>query len=142
MLPTAHAQDEAQAMHEQMMMHHHQPMVGEDKRIDLHLTPEMKAHQLAMMRSHLETIQKIISLMANSDFMKASQIAHSQLGLTEEMKRMCMMFTKDYAELGMAFHHSGDALGDALQTGDAPKSLRALGVTLNYCVQCHAKFHD
>ena len=125
------------------IMHHNMIHTTSDERISLHLSPEMKLHQLANMRSHLEAVQTIVGLIAEREFEKASEVAHSKLGLTEEMQKMCNMFKNDeFKELGLAFHKSGDLLGDALKTKDTDKSLRALQNTLGYCVQCHAAFHQ
>ncbi len=125
------------------MMHHHMNHSINDGRISLGLSPAMKQHQLSNMRSHLEAIQTITSLIAEEEFEKASEIAHSKLGLTEEMRKMCNMFNnEDFTALGLAFHESGDSLGEALKTKDTTKSLRALQKTLGYCVQCHAAFRQ
>ena len=114
-----------------------------DNRTSLGLSAKMKHHQLSNMRAHMSAIQKIAGLLAEGKFEKASKIAHAQLGLTEEMKQMCDMFeNEDFKRLGLAFHNSGDELGDALQTKDMKKSLQALSKTTGYCVQCHEKFRQ
>ena len=125
--------------------HSHMGMAHDtmDKRISLGLSPEMKQHQLSNMRAHLAAIQKISALLAEKQYDKASKIAHSQLGLTEEMKKMCDMFeNEEFKTLGLAFHNSGDELGDALKARNMKKSLRVLNKTLGYCVQCHEKFQQ
>ena len=125
------------------MTHHNMQHSMKDGRISLSLSPEMKQHQLSNMRSHLEAVQAIIGLIADEKFEKASETAHSKLGLTEEMEAMCNRFNNnDFTALGLAFHESGDALGDVLKTGDTNKSLRALQTTVGYCVQCHATFRQ
>ena len=125
------------------MKHHNMNHSMNDGRVSLNLSPQMKQHQLSNMRSHLEAVQAIISLIAEGDFDKGSEIAHSKLGLTEEMKSMCNMFSNnDFKSLGLAFHESGDVLGEVLKTKDTNKSLRALQTTLGYCVQCHATFRQ
>jgi hypothetical protein len=122
-------------------MHHGNAM--DDKRISLNLSPMMKQHQLTNMRSHVEAIQSIVELIAEGDFDNASKIAHSKLGLTEEMKQMCNMFgNQDFTKLGMEFHKSGDELGDVLEKRDVNLSLKALNKTMGYCVQCHAAFRQ
>ena len=114
-----------------------------DDRISLGLSPAMKQHQLANMRNHVEAVQSIIGLLAEGAFDKASHIAYSKLGLTEEMKKMCNNFeNENFKNLGLAFHKSGDALGDTLKTKDFTKSLGALHTTMTYCVQCHATFRQ
>jgi len=124
------------------MMHHDMKQIN-DGRISLGFSPEMKQRQLATMRFHLEAVQAIVSLIAEREFDKASTIAHSQLGLTEEMQKMCNMFSNnEFKTLGLAFHKSGDDLGDALKTQDTKKSLLALHNTLGYCTQCHATFQQ
>jgi cytochrome c556 len=139
--PTSFAGDNEQQINlreDHNMMNH-----ANDGRISLGLSPQMKTHQLANMRSHVEAIQTIIGLIGNGDFNKASEIAHSRLGLTENMKRMCNMFTNDdFKNLGLQFHKSADVLGETLKTKNINKSLRALQTTMGYCVKCHATFRQ
>lgn len=138
---TSHAKDEGGPTGH--TAHHAMMQSMGDGRISLGLSPEMKQHQLSNMRSHFEAVQSIVALMAEGEFDKASQTAHSQLGLTEEMRQMCDMFADEqFRKLGLAFHASGDALGDVLQTGDLKKSLHALQATMGYCVQCHATYRQ
>lgn len=126
-----------------MMRHNISMQDTSDSRTALNLSPEMKQHQLANMRSHVEAVQTIVGLIAKGEFDQASLVAHSKLGLTDEMKKMCGMFgNEDFNKLGLAFHKSGDELGDALKTTDMKKSLQALHVTMGYCVQCHATFRQ
>lgn len=131
---------------EHMQHHGHQHSMGMsmmDTRISLGLSAEMKQHQLANMREHTEAVQSIIGLMSENKFDEASRIAHGKLGSTPEMQKMCsMMGDEKFMELGLAFHKSGDDLGDALQTRDVNKSLRALNKTMQYCVTCHATYRQ
>ena len=128
------------------MMHRNHHAMHEsiiDTRISLNLSPEMKQHQLSIMRSHVESVQSIVGLISIGDFDQASKVAHAKLGLTHEMKQMCGMFgNEQFEKLGLAFHKSGDELGNALQTKDVSKSLQALHDTMGYCVQCHATFRQ
>lgn len=134
------AADESDTMGHMM---HHQMYAIDDQRTSLDLSPEMKQHQLTNMRSHVEAMQSIVGMLAEGEYDNAAQVAHSRLGLTDEMKKMCDMFDNvDFKKLGLAFHKSGDELGDALQTKDLNNSLRALHNTMGYCVQCHAKFRQ
>jgi len=134
--------DEKEANMEQMS-HHNMEHSMDDGRISLGLSPQMKQHQLSNMRSHLEAVQAITGLIADGEFDQASEMAHLKLGLTEEMIRMCNMFdNKNFTELGLAFHKSGDELGEVLLTKDTSKSLHALQATVGYCVQCHATFRQ
>jgi cytochrome c556 len=130
------------------MMHHDGMSHGNmrdliDTRISLNLSAEMKQHQLRNMRSHLEAVQTITGLLAKRKFDQAAQIAHARLGLSAEMKKTCGMFGNEkFEKLGLAFHNSGDALGDALSTRNLDKSLQALNVTMGYCVRCHATYRQ
>lgn len=125
------------------MLHHDKSHAMNDDRTVLKMSPLLKQHQLSNMRSHMEAVQSIIGFLAKGDFDRAAQEAHSKLGLTEEMKTMSGMFGNEkFRSLAVAFHQSGDELGDALQTKDTNKSLQALYVTMGYCVQCHAAFRQ
>jgi TolA-binding protein len=125
------------------MGNHHHDMSMMDTRTSLGLSPQMKQHQLSNMRGHVEAIKSITGLMAENKFEEASQIAHTQLGLTPEMQSMCGMFdNENFKKLGFAFHNSGDDLGDVLKTKDVNASLRALNKTMQYCVECHATYRQ
>ena len=124
-------------------MHHKMMNSTHDKRISLGFSPAMKQHQLANMRSHVQAVQSIVGLVSEGSFEKASHIAHSKLGLTDEMKKMCNSFKNEaFRNLGLAFHKSGDELGEALKTKNITVSLKALHTTMGYCVQCHATFRQ
>jgi len=132
-------------MADQATQHHmkHMESASSDHRVSLKLTPQMKQHQLANMRSHLEAVRDIIGLMASEKFDEASDIAYNKLGLTPEMEKMCSMFGNDgFKQIGLAFHKSADDLGSVLKTKNATKSLQALRSTMNYCIQCHASFRQ
>ena len=129
--------------HTAQMSHNNMEHSVNDSRISLGLSPQMKQHQLSNMRSHLEAVQAITGLIAEGEFDQASEMAHLKLGLTEEMNRMCNMFdNKNFTELGLAFHKSGDELGEVLLTKNTNESLHALQATMGYCVQCHATFRQ
>ena len=131
----AHADDK--------MMHHHHDIGAMDMRTPLGVTGEMKQHQLANMREHVEAISSIVSLMADRKFDEASRIAHDKLGLTPEMQGMCGMFNNaGFEKLGLDFHKSGDELGYALKSKDVDASLRALNNTMQYCVACHSTYRQ
>lgn len=122
---------------------HHHEMNMMDTRTSLGVAGEMKQHQLSNMRQHVEAITSIVGLISENKFEEASKIAHSKLGQTPEMQAMCGMFNNEkFKTLGLAFHKSGDDLGDALQTKDVNASLRALNKTMQYCVECHATYRQ
>lgn len=134
----------AAADNEKMQMgNHHHEMSVMDTRTSLGISPELKQHQLSNMRGHVEAIKSIVGLMSEGKFDDASKIAHAKLGLTPDMQAMCGMFNNEkFEKLGLAFHKSGDELGDALITKDVNASLRALNKTMQYCVECHATYRQ
>jgi len=132
----------ADDQHNNMEPHRHEAPLS-DSRISLGLNPHLKGHQLAIMREHLGAVNTILLLLAESKFREASKVAHTKLGMTPEMQAMCISFHNEhFTALGLAFHRSGDELGDVLQTGDSGASLRALNKTMQFCVECHATFRQ
>jgi len=126
-------------------MHQSKMPQSDDPRTSLNLSAPMRRHQLAMMREHLKAVDDIVAYIAQGKFDAASKTAHSKLGLTPEMKKMCAMLGKrnsDFRKTGLAFHKSADELGDTLKKGDLNQSLHALHTTMNYCIQCHATFRQ
>lgn len=114
-----------------------------DSRISLNLNDMQKQHQLSNMRSHLEAVQTLITLIANDEFDKASKVAYNQLGSTTEMKLMCASFgNKQFENLGLNFHKEADNMSEILKTKDKKKSLQALSKTMNSCISCHATFRQ
>lgn len=129
--------------HENHQHNMHSAMHAMDTRISLGVSAEMKQHQLSNMREHLAAINSIIGLLSENRFEEASKIARTKLGLNPEMQKMCSSFGNEkFTALGMAFHQSGDDLGDALKTKDVNTSLRALNKTMQYCVECHAVYRQ
>jgi len=141
---TAFAQDMNSSDH--MMKHSgmHAMNQSDDGRISLGLGPMQKQHQLANMRSHLKAVQSIVGLISAGEFNEASKVAHKKLGLTPEMQQMCnnMSTNKEFKSMGLAFHQSGDELGEVLKSKDLKRSLKALHTTMNYCISCHATFRQ
>jgi len=114
-----------------------------DGRIALGNSLEMNQHQLANMRDHVQAVQSIIGFLSEGKFDEASKTAHSKLGLTPDMKKMCNNTNNaEFKQLGLSFHKSGDELGDVLKTKNMQESLGALQTTMSYCVQCHATYRQ
>ena len=117
--------------------------MGFDKRISLELNPMQKNHQLKNMRSHLEAIQNIITLLTAEEFDEASKVAYTKLGSTTEMKLMCASFGDEgFEHLGLEFHESADEMSEIFKGRDKNESLKALSNTMSYCVQCHATYRQ
>lgn len=111
-----------------------------DTRRTLDVPDAMKEHQKQNMREHLRAVQQVTALMAHEEWDQAAGVAHAQLGLTDEMRRMCSMFGPEFMAMGLEFHESGDRLGEALKTKDRHKAQAALAETLEKCVVCHDTF--
>lgn len=124
-------------------VNHNATALTRDKRTSLDLSPQMKMHQLANMRSYVKAVQSIVGLIADNHFNEASEVAHTKLGMTEGMGKMCNKIDNDdFKKLGKTFHKSADTLADILKTKDTKKSLQALNTTMGYCVQCHEVFRQ
>jgi len=127
--------------------HMGQPMMGQqkmmDQRLSLNLPPMRKQMQLENMRKFLVSVQSILNLMVAEEWDQAAEVAHNQLGLTPQMKKMCTSFeNQDFVKLGLAFHTSADSLGNVLARGDKTAALQALANTRAYCNNCHAQFRQ
>jgi hypothetical protein len=118
-----------------------QTMDVNDPRLSLKLNPMQKQHQLMNMRSHVEAVQKIVSLLAVDKYDEASVIAYEKLGTTTQMKLMCASFGNEgFEKLGLEFHKSADKMSEIFKLKNKQNSLNALSNTMNYCVQCHATY--
>ncbi|HKI61319.1 MAG TPA: cytochrome c [Mariprofundaceae bacterium] len=153
-----------------MMMGNGMPAVA-DERESAGIPEQMKARHLARMRSHLEAVHDIIEAIAAGEFDKASEVARTGLAMAgmgggrgmgkgmgmgpgqgmgpgmcggpNKNAGMCQgMSNEGFKSLGMAFHESAGKLAEVLKTGDEKESLRALGNTVNYCIQCHATYRQ
>jgi len=90
--------------------------IENDSRISLNLNPMQKEHQLMNMRSHLEAVQNIISLLSDEKYDVASKVAYTKLGSTTEMQLMCSSFdNKAFEKLGMDFHKSADKMSEVFK---------------------------
>ncbi|MGV6845248.1 MAG: hypothetical protein ACWA42_03875 [Lutibacter sp.] len=126
-------------MHNQMMMHN--MTFEKDNRIALLVSPQKAKHQLKNMRNHVVAVQTIIDLLSKDEYEKASDVASSKLGLTNEMKMMCSSFNNQkFEQLGLEFHKNADKMAEIFKSKDKNKSLEALSTTMKSCVACHASF--
>jgi len=132
--------EEVQMHNHSKMMMHNMKMTA-DTRIALNVSPDKAQHQLMNMRNHVKAVQEIIGYLANDEYDKASEVAATKLGLTDEMKMMCSSFGNDeFEKLGLTFHNNADKMSEIFKLKDKNKALDALTVTMNSCVTCHATF--
>jgi len=114
-----------------------------DNRISLELSPEIKVRQLTKMRSHFKSIQSIIRLIGEEQFIEAASIAETKLVGGKGKKILSAFIHNDsFKQMGAAFHESAGELSEALKTKDTKKSLLALNATINHCTQCHEVFRQ
>lgn len=114
-----------------------------DNRISLGLSTKVKHRLLVNMRTQLQAAQKIVGLLAEGNFEKASRMSRMKFGLSDEMKQIYdISKNDDFRNIGLAFYNSAAELDNVLQTKDMKKSLQALSNTMGYCVQCHGKYRE
>lgn len=132
---------ETTTMHNPKQMMMHNMKFEKDNRIALIVSPQKAKHQLMNMRSHVVAVQSIIDYLSKDQYEKASNLASSKLGLTDDMKMMCSSFNNQkFEQLGLGFHNNADKMAKIFLTKDKNKSLEALATTMKSCVACHAAF--
>jgi len=114
-----------------------------DNRISLNLSPKLKIRQLTKMRSHFKSIQSVVRLIGEEEFIEASTIVDKKMVGKKGKKKLSDLIDNDSFKLmGAAFHDSAAALSETLKTKDTKKSLEALNATMNHCTQCHEVFRQ
>lgn len=134
--------DEHAQMHE-MMMKGGGPKT--DDRTELKIPAPMKVMQKGMMRQHLDTIGGITAALAANDLNKASTLAKTKLGWTQEEEKRCSLIGQmageaDFIPLGKAVHLKADELADAAKAGNRDKALALLSELITNCNTCHQRF--
>jgi len=125
--------------HNHMMMYNMK--LEKDTRTALMMSPEKAQHQLQNMRNHVIAVQSILNYLSKDQYDKASEVAATKLGLTDEMKMMCSSFNNEnFEKLGLEFHTNADKMAETFKTKDKNESLKALALTMNSCVACHSSF--
>ncbi|GEM_PF-420651 len=132
---------ETTTMHNANQMMMHNMKFEKDNRIALDMSPQKAKHQLMNMRNHVIAVQSIIDYLSKDQYEKASKLASSKLGLTNDMKMMCSSFNNQkFEQLGLGFHNNADKMAKIFLTKDKNKSLEALAITMKSCVSCHNTF--
>ena len=122
----------------------HSPPSASDTRLPLPLLPHMAEHQRANMRDHLAAIQEILAALTTNNF-DAVERAASRIGYSEQMGQMCTHMgagAPGFTELALNFHHTADTIDAAARTRDSAATLKAVSVTLQTCVGCHATYRQ
>ena len=142
--------DDAHHMH-----HHDQSQAGPhgqhdaiDSRQAVTFPRQLKAHTLANMRDHLQTLTDIQEALSLSDFEKAATLAESRLGMSSLEAHgahdVARYMPKGMQQLGAAMHQNASRFAvqaqDASASGDIAAALRALAKVNGSCVACHAAY--
>lgn len=157
----AYAQDHS------LHMHRHAPS-GPDTRILVPFTTEMRQANLASMRDHLMVVSEALGEISAGNFIAASKIAESRLGLSspsaasckpeegaeaKEMStpppatlddEMAKVMPKAMQEIGLNMHKAASEFAgvarDSAKTMDTRKAVAALSKVTQHCVACHAAY--
>jgi len=104
----------------------------------------MAQHQLENMRGHLATIQEIMAALSIDDFVTVESAA-ARIGYSEQMGQLCEKMgagAPGFNERALRFHHTADTIGVAARQKDAAATLKAVGETLQTCLDCHAVYRQ
>ena len=121
------------------------PVVTNAERQSAKLPKYVTKQLMANMRGHLNTLQEITSLLAESRYAEAADTAENHLGMsTDEIhyqKFIGKYMPKGMREIGTKMHKaaSGFALSAraAEKNGDLKQALSALSQVMQQCVACH-----
>lgn len=125
---------------------HHQSRMSKsiDTRTPLPMTAMMSAHQLSMMRDHLEAVQAIVQAMGTKNY-KAMEEASKRLASSPQMTMMCNHMGKGssgYPEMGLALHKAADRLVVDAKNKNYQQFVKNLGTTLKTCTSCHSTYRQ
>lgn len=153
--------------HDHMTMHEmHAAGMSADNRQLVDFPPQMREHNLANMRNHLQALSDILAAMSARRYAEAGRIAETRLGMDSPAAAGCKDNTSpDGAQMSMApsmEHQMAMAMPEAMRklgldmhmaastfavearkagkTGDAQPALAALSRVTQRCTACHANY--
>ncbi len=119
-------------------------LADEDTRIFVELPERMQQHMMANMRDHLETINRMLELMANEQLEAAGELAEQRLGMSSlaahGAEHMGRFMPEGMRKAGMEMHRAASRFAVVAQEGDLLSGYRALGGITGACVGCHGGF--
>ncbi len=121
------------------------PVITNAERQSAKLPKHVTKQLMSNMRGHLNTLQEITSLLAESRYAQAADTAENHLGMsTDEIhyqKFVGKYMPEGMREIGTKMHKaaSGFALSarEAEKDGDLNRALLALSQVIKQCVACH-----
>jgi hypothetical protein len=121
-----------------------EPSTVSDPRISLNLEPAMQEVLKQTMQEHLQSLQTIVSALAQENYEKASAVAHEELGFLKHHEVMQRergsTFPKKYQELAIAHHQAAENLAVVIPAKEMKPILRKLDQTIKACVDCHQTY--
>jgi hypothetical protein len=153
--------------HDHMTMHEmHATATSADNRQLVDFPPQMREHNLANMRDHLQALSEILAAMAAHRYAEAGRIAEARLGMNSPAAAGCvsnasadgaqmstppsmehamaMTMPKAMRKLGLDMHMAASTFAvearKAARTGDAQPALAALSRVTQRCTACHANY--
>jgi hypothetical protein len=137
----------AQQMHEQM----HSAGVATptpDVRQLVEFPAPLRERELANMRDHLLTLQRIQDALGRGEFEKAADLAEQRLGMSSfklhGAHEVAPYMPQGMQDIGTAMHRAASrfalAAGEAGATGDLKATVAALSRVTEQCVTCHAAY--
>ncbi|HVC10426.1 MAG TPA: hypothetical protein VNE59_02215 [Burkholderiales bacterium] len=123
-------------------------MRGGDTRELVHFPAPLREHELANMRDHLLTLERIQLALSNGEFDEASRLAEHRLGLSSlglhGAHEVAPYMPKGMQDIGMQMHRAASRfaveVNTSAATGDMRPALAALAHVTAQCVACHAAY--
>jgi hypothetical protein len=108
----------------------------------------LRAHTLANMRDHLQTLAEIQQLLGAGRLDAAGDLAEQRLGMSSlplhGADEVAPYMPKDMQDAGTAMHRAASqfaiATRDASVSGDIKAAMTSLAQVTATCVACHAKY--
>lgn len=122
------------------------PAMAEDDRIAIDLPPDVKVQFLEHMRTHMNSLNDVIQLLAEGKIQEAGSLARKEMAIGAGLGFGRYM-PPEFRELGFEYHRSADEFA-TITTGipEAPDSaawgkvVNALGQITMRCNACHSMF--
>jgi len=124
------------------------PGAAQDARQFVQFPPMMLEHELANMRDHLATLEKIQAALGRNDLDEAGKLAEQRLGLSSfelhGAKHVAPFMPEGMQAIGTEMHKAASRFAletdKAAATGDLKPALAALAQVTAQCVACHAAY--
>jgi hypothetical protein len=120
------------------------PYMTSDTRHPIPLSSHAGKQHRVVMLQHLETIQGIVSALAEEDYELAKGLTETHLGFFMHRQAMASQqpenFPPAYHDLAMAHHQAAEDLAQIIPTKDLKQILPKLDGVLKACVACHLEF--